>query len=45
VNCTELIGYDLSNPKQLADAREKKVFHTRCSKFVRDAGEILEILL
>ncbi|MGA2120878.1 MAG: C-GCAxxG-C-C family protein [Methanoregula sp.] len=45
VNCTELIGYDLSNPKELADAREKKVFQTRCVKFVRDAGEILEILL
>jgi C_GCAxxG_C_C family probable redox protein len=45
VNCTELVGYDLSDPKQFAEAREKKVFSTRCSKLVRDAGEILEGLL
>lgn len=45
VNCTELVGYDLSDPKQYDEAREKKVFATRCSKLVRDAGEILEGLL
>jgi C_GCAxxG_C_C family probable redox protein len=45
VNCTDLVGYDLSDPKQFAEAREKKVFATRCSKLVRDAGEILEGLL
>jgi C_GCAxxG_C_C family probable redox protein len=45
VNCTELVGYDLSDPKQFAEAREKKVFATRCSGLVRDAGEILEGLL
>jgi C_GCAxxG_C_C family probable redox protein len=45
VNCTELIGHDLSNPDELAAAREKKLFHTKCAKFVRDAGEILETLL
>jgi C_GCAxxG_C_C family probable redox protein len=45
VNCTELIGYNLSDPKALAEAREKKVFHARCSKFVCDAGDILETLL
>ena len=45
VNCTELVGYDLSDPGQYAEAREKKVFATRCSKLVRDAGEILEKIL
>ena len=45
VNCTELVGYDLSDPAQFAEAREKKVFATRCSKIVQDAGEILEGLL
>jgi hypothetical protein len=45
VNCTELVGYDLSDPKQFAEAKEKKVFATRCSKLIRDAGEILEELL
>ena len=44
-HCTELVGYDLSDPEQFAEAREKKVFATRCSKLVRDAGEILEGLL
>jgi C_GCAxxG_C_C family probable redox protein len=45
LNCTDLIGYDLSDPKALAEAREKKVFHARCSKFVCDAGDILEEIL
>jgi C_GCAxxG_C_C family probable redox protein len=45
VNCTELIGHDLSDPGELAVAREKKLFHLKCSKFVRDAGEILERIL
>jgi len=45
VHCTELVGYDLRDPKQFAEAREKKVFATRCSKLVKDAGEILDELL
>lgn len=45
VNCTELIGHDLSDPAQLAEVREKKLFHAKCSRFVCDAGEILETLL
>ena len=45
VNCTELVGYDLSDPAQFALAREKKVFATRCAGLVRDAGEILEGIL
>jgi len=45
VNCTELVGYDLSDPGQYAEAREKKVFATRCSKLVKDAAEILEGIL
>jgi C_GCAxxG_C_C family probable redox protein len=44
-DCTKLIGYNLSDPKQLALARENKVFHTTCSKFVSDAAEILEKML
>jgi C_GCAxxG_C_C family probable redox protein len=40
--CTELIGLDLSDPKNLVLAREKDLFHTRCSRYVRDAAEILE---
>ena len=45
LNCTDLIGYDLSDPEALALAREKKLFHTKCAEFVRDAGEILEKVL
>jgi C_GCAxxG_C_C family probable redox protein len=41
-NCTELLGCDLGKPEQLAAAREKGIFKTRCSKFVKDAVEILE---
>jgi C_GCAxxG_C_C family probable redox protein len=45
VMCTELIGYDLSRDDQYAEAREKKVFATRCPKLLKDAAEILERLL
>ncbi|MDD1686984.1 C-GCAxxG-C-C family protein [Methanoregula sp.] len=45
LSCTKLLGYDLSDPKQLAAAREAGAFKTKCPKFVRDAGEILETLL
>jgi C_GCAxxG_C_C family probable redox protein len=41
-NCTELIGYNLSIPEQLAAAREKGVFTTKCPQFVKDSVEILE---
>lgn len=45
LNCTDLIGHNLSDPKALALARERKLFHTKCAKFVQDAGEILETVL
>ena len=45
VMCTDLVGYDLSQQDQYREAREQKVFATRCPKLVRDAGEILEGLL
>jgi C_GCAxxG_C_C family probable redox protein len=45
VNCTELVEDDLSDPRQYREAREKRVFATRCSSLVRDAGEILEGIL
>ena len=45
LNCTDLIGHNLSDPNALALARERKLFHTKCAKFVRDAGEILEKVL
>ena len=45
VNCTELIGCDLSDPKEFAGAREKNLFATTCLKMVKDAGEILDGIL
>jgi C_GCAxxG_C_C family probable redox protein len=45
VMCTDLVGYDLSQEDQYQEAREQKVFATRCPKLVRDAGEILERIL
>ncbi len=45
LNCTELLGYDLSRPKKAAEAREKGVFATKCPVFVGDAVKIVESLL
>jgi C_GCAxxG_C_C family probable redox protein len=42
VSCTELVGYDLSQPGGLASAREKGVFISRCPKLVKDAVEIID---
>lgn len=44
-NCTELVGYDLSIPEQLAEAREKAVFSVKCANYVQDAVKIVEELL
>jgi len=45
VNCTELLGYDLSKTDEFEKAREKKLFVTACPELVRDAVEILEKML
>jgi len=45
LNCTDLIGHNLSDPNALALAREKNLFHTQCVKYVPDAVEILEMVL
>jgi C_GCAxxG_C_C family probable redox protein len=39
--CRELIGYNLSDPKELEEARKAKVFEEKCVNFVRSAVEIL----
>ncbi len=43
--CRELLGLDISNPKELELARNEGVFDKRCPKFVRDAAEIVEEIL
>jgi C_GCAxxG_C_C family probable redox protein len=45
VICRELIGYDLSTPEGLAEAREKKVFTSVCPGLVGDSATILETML
>jgi len=43
--CKDLLGYDLSNPKEGETAKEKGLFDTLCPPFVRAAVEILEEIL
>jgi hypothetical protein len=35
VMCRNLIKYDLSNPEELAKAKQANVFETVCSKFIK----------
>jgi len=43
--CTDLIGLDLSDPKNVAVAKENGLFHTKCLRYVCDSAEILEKVL
>ena len=45
VECKELIGYDLTNSRERVMALENRVYETICPKLVKDAAELLEILL
>jgi C_GCAxxG_C_C family probable redox protein len=45
ISCTELLGYDLSNPDELARARDEELFVTKCPLLVRDAADIVENIL
>ena len=45
INCTELLGYDLSDPDQRFEARSKGVTKEKCPVFVRDAAKILELIM
>jgi C_GCAxxG_C_C family probable redox protein len=42
INCSSLLGCDLSTPEGLTTARSKKLFAAACPKFVADAVNILE---
>ncbi len=43
--CRDLLGCDVSTPEGHAQAREAKLFQTRCPKLLRDAVEIAEGIL
>jgi C_GCAxxG_C_C family probable redox protein len=45
INCTELLGYNLSKPEEFAKARDDRLFVTKCTPLVRDAADILEKIL
>jgi C_GCAxxG_C_C family probable redox protein len=45
VNCTDLLGCDLSNPDDYARARDTELFITKCPLLVRDAADIVEEIL
>ncbi|MBN1316653.1 MAG: C_GCAxxG_C_C family protein [Anaerolineales bacterium] len=45
VLCRDLLGRDISDPEQLELAREEEVFKTRCPGLIRDAAEIVGLML
>ncbi len=45
INCTELLGYDLRDPRQRASAHAKGEVAMKCPGFTRDAVVILERIL
>jgi hypothetical protein len=42
VDCTDLLGYNLSDPQQLAEALNNKVMPKRCPALVMDAVKLVE---
>jgi C_GCAxxG_C_C family probable redox protein len=44
-NCTELLGYNLSNQDEYEAAARQNLFRTKCPDLVRDAVAILEKIL
>ena len=40
--CRELLRTDISTPEGMAEAKQQKLFRTRCVNMVKDAAEILE---
>ena len=45
IRCTDLLGLNLSDSRGLAIAQENDLFRTKCTRYVRDAAEILEKVL
>lgn len=45
VACTDLLGYNLSDPQQYADAKAHQVAKKKCPAFIRDAVELVESLI
>lgn len=45
VHCTELLGFNLSDPGEYEAARASGIFLDKCPLLVRDAADILESIL
>ncbi len=45
IHCTDLLGYDLSDQKQLRAVEQKDLFMQVCPGLVRDAAQILDEML
>lgn len=45
INCTELLGYDLSDPEEYEEAQKSGLFLSLCPELVADASAILEKML
>ena len=45
IECRELLGYDLSIPREYELARKENLFRTRCPALTRSAVELLERIL
>jgi C_GCAxxG_C_C family probable redox protein len=43
--CRDLLGQEIITPEGLQAAREKDLFNTQCTQYVRDAAEILDGML
>jgi C_GCAxxG_C_C family probable redox protein len=45
IQCTDLLGFDLSNPDEFEQARSEKLFTTKCPELVQDSVKILKNLI
>jgi hypothetical protein len=45
ITCTGLLGYNMSDPQQFAQAKTHKIAKERCPAFVRDAVKLIEKVL
>ena len=45
INCSDLLGVDMSKPDGMQLAKEKKLFLTLCPKYVETAAKLLEQLI
>jgi len=44
INCSELLGLDMSNPEMKAKAKEEGLFTTKCPEFVKHAAYLVKEL-